>query len=180
VALTGEQLIRLATRATAGQAILVIGALGSVGRAAVHSAKKLGAKVIAGVRARQVAEAETLDVAGVIALDDDAAIERLDAVDGIADTVGGDTAAKLIRNVKAGGRFGYVAMLPPDVVANNPAIEFSRIFARPDAAKLREFADDIRDGTFVLPISQRLPLSETAAAHAQLEKGGGGKVVLTI
>ena len=180
VALTGEQLVRLATRATTSQTILVIGALGSVGRAAVHTAKKLGANVIAGVRTRQLSEAERLDVAGVIALDDEAAIERMEAVDGIADTVGGEVAAKFIRKVKAGGRFGYAAMLPPDVVANNSTIEFSRILARPDASKLREFADDIRDGTFVLPISHRLPLSETATAHAQLEKGGGGKIVLTI
>ena len=180
VALTGEQLVRLATRATAGQTILVTGALGSVGRAAVHAAKKLGAKVIAGVRARQLPEAESLGVAGAVALDDDAAIDRLDAVDGIADTIGGDVATKLIRNVKAGGRFGYAAMLPPDTAANNPTIEFSRIFARPDASKLREFADDIRDGTFILPISQRLSLREAASAHAQLEKGGGGKIVLTI
>ena len=180
VALTGEQLVRLATRATAGQSILIIGALGSVGRAAVHAAKKLGAKVIAGVRARQLPDVESLGVAGTVALDDDAAIERLDAVDGIADTVGGEVAAKFIRKLKAGGRFGYAAMLPPDVAANNPTIEFSRIFARPDPSKLREFADDIRDGTFILPISQRLPLRDVAAAHAQLEKGGGGKIVLTI
>jgi NADPH:quinone reductase-like Zn-dependent oxidoreductase len=180
VVLTGEQLVRLATRATAGQTILVIGALGSVGRAAVHAAKKLGSNVIAGVRARQLPEVESLGVAGAVALDDDAAIDRLDAVDGIADTVGGDVAAKLIRKVKAGGRFGYAAMLPADAVANNPTIEFSRILARPDAAKLREFADDVRDGTFTLPVSQRLPLRDAASAHAQLEKGGGGKIVLTV
>jgi NADPH:quinone reductase-like Zn-dependent oxidoreductase len=180
VVLTGEQLVRLATRATAGQTILVIGALGSVGRAAVHAAKKLGANVIAGVRARQLSEVESLGVAGAVALDDDAAIDRLDAVDGIADTVGGDVAAKLIRKVKAGGRFGYAAMLPADAVANNPTIEFSRILAHPDAAKLREFADDVRDGTFTLPVSQRLPLRDAASAHAQLEKGGGGKIVLTV
>jgi NADPH:quinone reductase-like Zn-dependent oxidoreductase len=180
VALTGEQLVRLATRATAGQTIVVTGALGSVGRAAVHAAKKLGANVIAGVRARQLAEVESLGVAGAFALDDDASIDRLGPIDGIADTVGGDVAAKLIRCLKAGGRFGYAAMLPADTAANNPTIEFSRIFARPDASKLREFADDVRDGTFTLPISQRLPLRDAATAHAQLEKGGGGKIVLTM
>ncbi len=43
VALTGDQLVHLATKARSGQTILVSGALGGVGRAAVHSAKKLGA-----------------------------------------------------------------------------------------------------------------------------------------
>ena len=42
VTLTGEQLVRLAARAQPAQTILVSGALGSVGRSAVHAAKKLG------------------------------------------------------------------------------------------------------------------------------------------
>jgi NADPH:quinone reductase-like Zn-dependent oxidoreductase len=53
------------------------------------------------------------------------------------------------------------------------------VFAQPDPYRLREFADDIRDGKFVLPISRRMPLREAGAAHALLEKGGGGKIVLT-
>ena len=100
VCLTGDQPVRIATQARAGQTIIVSGALGSVGRAAVHTAKKLGAKVIAGVRARQCAEAEALGVSGVLAIDDDAAIARLGTVDGVADTVGGETAAKLFAKVR--------------------------------------------------------------------------------
>lgn len=180
VCLTGDQLVRLATRAVAGQTILVSGALGSVGRAAVHTAKKLGAKVIAGVRGRQLAEAAQLGVSQVIAIDDDAAIAGLDAVDGIADTVGGETAAKLFRKIREGGRFGYASVFPPDAAATNPSVEVTRVFARPDASKVREFADDIRDGAFVLPISRRMPLQEAAAAHVLAEKGGGGKILLLV
>ena len=180
VTLTGEQLVRLATQATAGQTILVTGALGSVGRAAVHAAKTLGAKVIAGVRARQIAEAEALGASSTLALDDDDAVARLRTLDGVADTVGGDTAAKLFGKVKDGGRFGFASMLPEGLAARYPAVTVIRVFARPDPSKVREFADAIRDGTFVLSISQRVPLSEVGAAHALLEKGGGGKVVLTI
>ena len=179
VSLTGDQLVRLATRVEAGQTILVSGALGSVGRAAVHTAKKLGARVIAGVRARQLAEAESLGAYSAVALDDDDAIARLGTVDGVADTVGGATAAKLLRKVRAGGRFGYASVLP-EAAANEAAVEISRVFAQPDPSKLREFADDIRDGKFWLPISQRLPLSDAGAAHALLEKGGAGKIVLTM
>lgn len=180
VSMTGEQLVRLATRATAGQTILVTGALGSVGRAAVHAANKLGARVIAGVRARQRADVEALNVHGTLALDDDDAIARLDLVDGVADTVGGDTAAKLFGRVRSGGRFGYASALPDGVAAKYPAVEVSRVFARPDPSKLREFADDVRDGTFALPISQRSTLCHARTAHERLEKGGGGKIVLTI
>ncbi len=177
VVLTGDQLVRLVVRAQAGQTILVSGALGSVGRAAVHSAKKLGARVIAGVRARQLAEAEGLGADATVALDDAAALDALEPVDGVADTVGGAVAATLLGKVKAGGRFGYASVLPDDA-ARPAGVEIGRVFAKPDAAKLREFADDIRDGRFVLPVSQRLPLAEVRAAHARLEQGGGGKIVL--
>jgi len=178
VSLTGDQLVRVATQAAAGQTILVSGALGSVGRAAVHTAKKLGATVIVGVRARQLAEAESLGAHGAVALDDHDALARLDAVDGVADTVGGAIAAELLGKVRAGGRFGYASVLPEDAV--NASVEVSRVFAQPDASKLREFADDIRDGTFVLPISRRMPLRDARVAHEVLEKGGGGKIVLTL
>lgn len=179
VCMTGDQLVRLATRAAAGQTILVSGALGSVGRAAVHTARKLGATVIAGVRAWQLAEAESLGASAVVALDDDDAMARLDPVDGVADTVGGEVGARLLGKVRPGGRFGYAAMLP-ESAAKDAAVEVSRVFARPDPAKLREFADDMRDGRFTLPISRRMPLRDASAAHELLEKGGGGKVVLTI
>ena len=43
IALTGDQLVRFATNVQKGQVVLVTGALGSVGRAAVHTAKKIGA-----------------------------------------------------------------------------------------------------------------------------------------
>jgi len=180
VSLTGDQLVRLATKATAGQTILVSGALGSVGRAAVHAAKKLGARVIAGVRASQLAEVESLGVHGAVALDDDTAMAGLEALDGVADTVGGETAARLLAKVRPGGRFGYASVLPQDASARNPTVEVSRVFGRPDPSKLREFADDVRDGKFLLPISRRLPLSDAAAVHALVEKGGAGKIVLLI
>jgi NADPH:quinone reductase-like Zn-dependent oxidoreductase len=57
-------------------------------------------------------------------------------------------------------------------------VTVTRVFARPDPSKVREFADDIRDGHFQLPISQFLPLRDAARAHALLEKGGAGKIVL--
>ena len=178
VSLTGDQLVRLAARTQSGQTLLVTGALGSVGRAAVHAAKKLGAKVIAGVRARQLPEARSLGVADTLAIDDDAAIARLGLVDAVADTVGGETAAKLFAQVKDGGNFGYASVLPEGVAQRNPNVTVTRVFARPDASKVREFADDIRDGKFLLPISHRLALRDAAEAHALAQRGGAGKVLL--
>jgi NADPH:quinone reductase-like Zn-dependent oxidoreductase len=180
VVLTGDQLVRHAARAEYGQTFIVSGALGSVGRAAVHTAKKLGVRVIAGVRARQLPEAAALGVSATLTVDDESAIARLEMVDGVIDTVGGDTAAKLFAKVKSGGSFGYASVFPDGASATNPTVKVTRVFAQPDASKVREFADDIRDGKFVLPIGQRMPLRDAAKAHALVQKGGSGKIVLVI
>ena len=178
VALTGDQLVRLVVRAQFGQTLLVSGALGSVGRSAVHTAKKLGATVIAGVRARQLPEARLLEVSDAVAIDDDSAIAKLSMVDSVADTVGGDTAAKLFGKVRNGGSFGYASVIPDGLSKSNPTVSITRVFARPDASKVREFADDVRDGKFVLPIGHRLALRDAAQAHTLGQRGGAGKIIL--
>jgi NADPH:quinone reductase-like Zn-dependent oxidoreductase len=178
ISLTGDQLVRLATNVKKGQVVLITGALGSVGRAAVHTAKKAGAQVIAGVRAKELDEARSLGVSDVLAIDDDKAIEKFHLVDAIADTVGGEVAAKLIAKIKPGGSFGYTAVLPESAAAQNPTVKITRVFARPDPSKVREFADDVRDGKFILPIGRRMPLRDAAEAHVLGEKGGIGKILL--
>jgi NADPH:quinone reductase-like Zn-dependent oxidoreductase len=180
IALTGDQLVRHATKVQKGQTILVTGAVGSVGRAAVHTAKKMGAQVIAGVRKSQVEAARALGTFGVVAIDDEEAVAKLGLVDAIADTVGGEVAAKLIAKVKEGGSFGYVSVLPESAAALNPTVKITRVFAQPDPSKVREFADDVRDGKFVLPIGRRLALRDAAEAQVLAEKGGVGKIVLLV
>jgi NADPH:quinone reductase-like Zn-dependent oxidoreductase len=178
ISLTGDQLVRLATNVKKGQVVLITGALGSVGRAAVHTAKKIGAQVIAGVRGKEVDDAWSLGVSDVLAIDDDNEIENFRLVDAIADTVGGDVAAKLIAKVKQSGSFGYTAVLPESAVAKNPTVKIVRVRAQLDPSKVREFADDVRDGKFVLPIGRRMPLRDAAEAHVLGEKGGIGKILL--
>jgi NADPH:quinone reductase-like Zn-dependent oxidoreductase len=178
ISLTGDQLVRVATNVQKGQVVLITGALGSVGRAAAHSAKKIGAQVIAGVRGKELDDARSLGVADVLAIDDDEAIEKFRLVDAVADTVGGETAAKLLAKIKPGGSFGYTAMLPENAAAKNPNVKITRVGAQPDPSKVREFADDVRDGKFILPIGRRMPLRDAAEAHALGEKGGVGKIIL--
>jgi len=178
ISLTGDQLVRIATNVQKGQTVLITGTLGSVGRAAVHTAKKIGAQVIAGVRGKELADARALGVSDVLAIDDDQAIEKFSLVDAVADTVGGDVAAKLLARVKPGGSFGYTAMLPESAAAKNPTVKITRVGALPDPSKVREFADDVRDGKFVLPIGRRMPLRDAAEAQVLGEKGGIGKIIL--
>ena len=111
----------------------------------------------------------------MLAIDDDKAIEKFRLVDAIADTVGGEVAAKLIAKVKQSGSFGYPSVLPESAAAENPAVKITRVFTKPDPSKVREFADDVRDGKFILPIGRRMPLRDAAEAHVQGEKGGIGR-----
>jgi NADPH:quinone reductase-like Zn-dependent oxidoreductase len=178
ISLTGDQLVRLAANVRKGQVVLITGALGSVGRAAVHTAKKLGAQVIAGVRGKDLDQARSLGVSDVLAIDDDEAIEKFRLVDAIADTVGGAVAAKLMAKVRQGGSFGYATFLPESATAQNPTVKITRVLAHPDPSKVREFADGVRDGKFLLPIGRRMPLREAAEAHVLGEKGGIGKILL--
>jgi hypothetical protein len=113
----------------------------------------------------------------VLAIDDDKAIEKFRLVDAIADTVGGEVAAKLIAKVKEGGSFGYTAVFPGSAAVRNLRVQIKRVSTQPDPAQVREFADDVRDGKFVLPIGRRMPLRDAAEAHVLGEKGGIGKIL---
>src|ERR1700733_3925038 len=100
---TGAQLIELGVAPRPGGRLLITGALGSVGRVAVHVARKLGAYVIAGVRSNQRAEAEKLGVNEVIAVDDESQLSSLTALDAVADTVGREVIDHLIPHIRKNG-----------------------------------------------------------------------------
>lgn len=177
VVLTGTQLIEEAVRPRPGEVVLVTGAVGSVGRAAVFAARARGAEVVAGVRRGQKDEASKLDV-DVVALDDDAELEQLPRVDAIADTVGGETIAKLLRKVKAGGTIGTVLGEP--LGAKELGLAVHAHLVHPDSGQLAALAQAVAQAELVIPIAQRLPLSQIREAHTLAEKGAGGKIVLSI
>jgi NADPH:quinone reductase-like Zn-dependent oxidoreductase len=177
VTLTGEQLMTRGARIQSGQTVLVTGAVGGVGRSAVWTAKKAGAKVIAGVKKSQMEEAATLGADQVLALDDAAAIEKLGFIDAVADTVGGETGQKLLAKVKQGGIFASVVG-PPANAGMHPTIKVEAIQAKPDAAMVRIMAEDAAAGRLVIPIDRMVPLADAGKAQAAAEKGGIGKILL--
>jgi NADPH:quinone reductase-like Zn-dependent oxidoreductase len=180
VTTTGNQLL-LATEIKAGQTVLVVGAAGNVGRSAVFTAKARGATVIAGVLKKQIdgAKGDAKAVGGdqFVATDDDTAIANLPPLDAVADAVGGRTAEKLIAKVKPGGVYASVVGLPQNA-AKYPSIKVVHVFSQFDRKTLEFMAEAVRDGKLVIPISQKLPLSEAAEAQATAEKGGSGKILL--
>jgi len=177
VALTGAQLIEEAVRPRRNDLLLVTGAVGSVGRAALHAATKLGARVIAGVRKGQVPEAAKLGVESVVALDDPAMVDRIPLLDSIADTVGGETVARLLPRVKRGGTIGSVLGEPSG--AKERGLLVRAIQTHADSKRLAALAQAVVAGELVIPIGGRFPLSNAREAHRLAERGGTGKVLLT-
>ncbi len=173
---TGNQLLS-ATGIKAGQTVMVVGALGSVGRSAVFTAKERGATVVAGVLKRQADDAKSVGADQVVTTDDDSAIANLAPLDAVADTVGGRTAEKLIAKVKPGGVYASVVGAPQNA-ATYPSVKVVPVFSKFDRKTLELMAEAVRDGKLVVPISQKLPLSKAAEAQAAAEKGGVGKILL--
>jgi len=178
VTLTGTQLIERAVKPRAGQTVLVTGALGSVGRSAVHVAHKHGARVLAGVRAKEKEEAKKLSgVAEVVAIDNEEEIGSLHDLDAIADTVGGTTIQKLLKAIRKGGVLGSVLGTPEG--AEKYDIRVEAFMAQPDATRLHQLADDAARGEFSIPIARTMKLAEIQEAHRLAEQGGvAGKIVL--
>jgi NADPH:quinone reductase-like Zn-dependent oxidoreductase len=175
VVLTGAQLSD-AVDPKEGETVLVLGATGSVGRAAVYAARAHGATVYAAVRGTHRAAAEKLDVAGVVALEDEAEIAKLPSFDALADTVGGDATRKVLAKVKPGGRVGSVVGEPAG--AKERGLVVRAFMAHADAKRLGELAGAVAAGKLVIPIAQRFPLAQVAAAQKLAESGANGKVLL--
>jgi NADPH:quinone reductase-like Zn-dependent oxidoreductase len=177
VVLTGAQLMERAIKIKAGQTVLVLGAVGGVGRSAVHVALQHGAKVIAGVRKSQVNEAESLGVQQVVVTDDEKGIEKLHDLDAVADTIGGPVAARALGALKEGGVFGTVLGPPQGVAGKKVRVE--TLVSEPDASRLSQLADDVARGSFAIPIAKTLPLDQVQEAQREAEDGKvQGKIVL--
>jgi NADPH:quinone reductase-like Zn-dependent oxidoreductase len=176
VVTTGAQLIENGVKPKSGELVLVTGAAGSVGRTAVFAAKQHGAKVIAGVRAQQMGEAQSLGADSVVALDEEGGISGLPELDAIADTVDGETIAKLLPKLKKGGRLASVLGKPQ--AAEKAGVDVREVWAQPDAERLYKLAEDFRDGKLQIPIANRMRLSEIREAHTLAQKGVNGKIVL--
>ncbi|HEY6477317.1 MAG TPA: zinc-binding dehydrogenase, partial [Polyangia bacterium] len=122
------------------------------------------------------AEAAKLGADVVVAIDDDGETARLPELDGIADTVGGETTQKLLGKLKPGGKIGSVLGEPSG--AKERGFVVKAFLTHSDPKRLRELAQAVADGELVIPIAKRFPLAEAAAAHALAEEHVDGKVLL--
>jgi NADPH:quinone reductase-like Zn-dependent oxidoreductase len=177
VSATGCQLVSVAGETRAGQIVLVSGANGAVGRCAVFTAKDRGCVVIAGVRGKDLDAASRLGADHLAALDDPTAMRALPLVDLVANCVRGPTATSLLAKVKPGGLFASVTGVP-EGAGDYPRLRSKAFVSKQDVGTYLYAANGVLDGRLQVPIADVLPLSQAAQAHAKVEKGGVGKILL--
>jgi NADPH:quinone reductase-like Zn-dependent oxidoreductase len=174
---TGAQLADLAHSDGMKATVLVLGAVGNVGRSAVYRLKEHSATVIAGVLKTQASDAKKTGADLVVALDDDKAIDGMPTLDAIADTISGPNAAKVVRKLTSGGIFASVLAAPPNA-SERPDIVVKTMFVKNNAKMLVEMARAVQSGQLSIPLGKSFPLKDASAAHAAAEAGSPGKILL--
>ena len=185
----------------AGETVLVHGAAGGVGSAAVQIARAAGTKVIAvaqGNAKLQVARdagAQHLIDADTDWLAEVRAITNNRGVDVVYDPVGGDRFADSVRSLAPAGRLlviGFAGGSIPSVQVNRLLLRNTSVvgvawpeYIRVDPTMPQAVADGLAkmyDNGFIRPlVSKRYPLERGADALRDLEeRRATGKIVLTI
>lgn len=170
----------------AGENILIIGASGAVGTAAVQLAKHMGAHVTGVCSAANTELVKSIGADHVVDYSRHTPWESDTKYDVILDTVGTASFSTCKRILKAKGRLLLiVASLPqmlsiPWVNLTNP----QRVMAGPAAERaedLRFLAELVRTGAFKPVIDRTLPLERIQEAHALVDSGRKrGNVVVTL
>jgi NADPH2:quinone reductase len=184
----------------AGETLLVLGAAGGVGLAAVELGKQLGARVIAAASSaarletcRQSGADELIDYSREDLKDRVKALTRGNGVDVVYDPIGGALSETALRVTGWGGRFlviGFAAGEIPKIPANLVLLKGSAMVgvfwgawlmrepARARAAHV-ELLTWIRDGKLAPHLHARYPLVDAARALRDLlERKIHGKAVL--
>jgi NADPH2:quinone reductase len=184
----------------AGETVLILGAAGGVGTAAIQIAKAAGARVIAAASSDdKCALCRTLGADATINYSTENLREAIKAAskgkgpDVIYDPVGGELAEPALRSIAWRGRYlvvGFAAGPIPALPLNLPLLkgaaivgvfwgEFSRREPQANAAMMAELAQWYARGLVKPVIDQALPMAELKAAYARMgARGVKGKLVL--
>lgn len=177
-------------RVETGEHVLITGASGGVGMAAIQVAKDCGAHVWA-VTA-DAAKEQALRVAGAdeVIVDNGRTIHkqvralRPEGVDAAIDCVGSPTLNGSLRSLRRYGRAVVIGNLDPEplqlnlglLVVNGIDLLGSNNVTRP---VLEELMPLVRDGRIKVPIDQRVPLEGVADAQRRLEaRAVAGRIVI--
>jgi acryloyl-coenzyme A reductase len=176
-----------AGRVTSGMRVLVTGANGGVGAAAIQVAARLGATVIAQVRrADHAALAESLGATAVV-VDDGARLHKQlpgGVVDVALDCVGAPTFNAALRSLRLGGRIVAIGNVVDERVDLNLGWVITRaVSITGSSGATRRDMDEVlaihAARPLAVPIHARLPLNEADRAQRQVLAGGlAGRIVL--
>ncbi|MFJ6726431.1 NAD(P)-dependent alcohol dehydrogenase [Streptomyces sp. NPDC091281] len=176
--------LRDSVRMVSGDRVLVRGAAGGVGTAAVQLAHAMGGQVTALARDRH---AELLTGLGADEVLDYGSTtpDRTGPFDIIVDTVGSELNSYRSRLAR-GGRMVTVALSPSSMAAIaassvHGARRIRAFSADPETRLLHEVADFVASGLLRPVVDSVYPLAGIAAAHQAFERGGvAGKQVVTV
>ncbi len=187
-------------RLRAGETVLVHGAAGGIGTAALQLAGALGARTIAVVSTEEKAETARAAGADDVVLADGflAAVKEVTGgrgVDVVLDPVGGDRFTDSLRSLAPEGRLLVVGFTGGDI----PTVRVNRLllsnvdvvgvgwgaFALATPGYLKEqwsrLLPHLESGALNPPLAPALPLTDAAEALASIEgRRAVGKVVLTV
>jgi len=185
----------------AGETLLVLGAAGGVGTAAIQIGKVLGARVIAasssdekGELCRSIGADETINYATDNIRDRLKEFTAGKGPDVVYDPVGGDLAEPVFRSIAWRGRYlvigfaqGEIPALPLNLALLKGASivgvfwgEFARREPKANAAALAELARWYAEGKVKPVIDRRLPMRELRAAYERMgSRTVRGKLVMT-
>lgn len=184
----------------AGETVLVLGAAGGVGTAAIQIAKALGARVIAAASSDDKCElCRSIGADATINYSREKLREAVAAATGgrgpdvVYDPVGGDLAEPALRSLAWRGRYlviGFASGTIPSLPLNLPLLKgtsivgvfwgsFSRHEPKAAAAVLAELARWYGDGKIKPVIDRLMPMAELKAAYQYMgTRGVKGKVVM--
>ncbi len=199
---TSHHALKDRARLAPGETVLVLGAAGGVGLAAVELAKQMGARVIAAASSedklavcREHGADETIDYSRENLRERIKALTDGRGVDVVYDPVGGDYAEPALRSMAWNGRYlvvGFAAGGIPALPFNLPLLKgcaivgvfwggFTRQEPERNAANLQELVQWLREGRLKPRVCARYPLEQAADAMADLlERRVTGKVVLQV
>ncbi|MEN4928750.1 SDR family NAD(P)-dependent oxidoreductase [Erwinia billingiae] len=184
----------------AGQTVLVLGASGGVGVAAVQLAAKKGARVIGtGTRAESLEKLREYGLSDAIVTADKTAHEQVRAlldgkgVDLIIDNVGGDVLNDALQALNEGGRAVLVGVFGGRKTQIDAGQLLMRrqtvigcllgpIMGEPEPRKLiEELLNQALNGELNVPIDATFAFADVAEAHRRAEERGRiGRVVMTL
>jgi NADPH:quinone reductase-like Zn-dependent oxidoreductase len=181
-ALTAWQALVDHAGVASGEEVLVHGGAGGVGAFAVQLAARLGGRVTATCRGRDVDFVRGLGAARAIDVDAEDFAADLGRYDVVVDTVGGRTLEQSFPVLRRGGRLVTLQAPPSAELAREHGVRASFFIVGPDREELGHLVELAADGELRVAVAATFPLSEGRAAYLSGTQRPrvSGKVVLTV